>query len=162
MKSRLSAGQKSTQKMLHINGTLYRIKENRESPKATWSKLKAANVPSKADLFLQRAKEITPPKRQWHDAKVGISRREEVARKTFMALDVDGSGGLSQAEFKAILTKVAPEIDDAGVEKAFKKAKAVDTMDMEAFVRWTDKSFAKADDDTFEGLLNAFSTPVLS
>jgi len=81
------------------------------------------------------------------------ARRLELARTTFEALDKDGSGALSKDEFKTILSKANPNIDQEGVEKEFKKAKASEEMDMAAFHRWVNKRFAKADSASFEGLM---------
>jgi len=83
-------------------------------------------------------------------------RREKIARETFTKLDKDGGGSLSKDEFFVILQKINPGVTMDGVAKAFKKAKVDDAMDLAGFYRWADKMFGKADDDTFDGVMEMF------
>ena len=83
--------------------------------------------------------------------------RDKVAVETFQRLDKDGSGGLNKEEFLVVLSKIMPGVDEKGVDKAFKKAKVTDLMDLAGFQRWCDKMFKKESDETFVSAMDVLS-----
>lgn len=89
------------------------------------------------------------------------AEREALARSCFSSLDKDGSGLLSKGEFLVIMAQLSPGIDEAGIDRVFKKAKiAGDEMDADAFCRWASKVLGKADDDSFKSAMELLAKPL--
>lgn len=70
-------------------------------------------------------------------------RREKIAREVFAKLDKDGNGALSKEEFMVLASSLDPGITMEGVDKAFKRARIENEMDLQGFFKWASKMYRK-------------------
>lgn len=112
------------------------------------------------------AAELAKTKKELEDALAQIARllpecpldekRKDAATGLFKHLDKDNSGYLDVDEFTIIMRKLDPRIDNQGVINTFKKAGVQQALRMDQFFQWIHVMFGKADDATFDGLMDMF------
>lgn len=83
-------------------------------------------------------------------------KRHKAATDLFEHLDKDNSGYLDVDEFTVIMKKLDPRIEQDGVINTFKKAGVQQALRIDQFYMWIHTMFGKADDATFDGLLEMF------
>jgi len=82
--------------------------------------------------------------------------RKIAATDLFTHLDKDGSGLLDVDEFTVIMRALDPRIDNQGVINTFKKAGVSQALNVDQFYQWIHVMFGKADQGTFDGLIEMF------
>eukprot|EP00656_Telonema_subtile_P035580 TRINITY_DN39556_c0_g1_i1.p1 TRINITY_DN39556_c0_g1~~TRINITY_DN39556_c0_g1_i1.p1 ORF type:complete len:287 (-),score=95.71 TRINITY_DN39556_c0_g1_i1:266-1126(-) len=113
------------------------------------------------------AAELADTKKELGDALAKIKKlvpecplndvRKKAASDLFVKLDKDGGGALDVDEFTVIMRALDPRIDNQGVINTFKKAGVSQALNLDQFYQWIHVMFGKADQATFDGLIEMFS-----